>query len=152
MKATRRRALLIPVLAGVGVLSATPAMAGPCETMAGARWVVYFERDWNSVRHISTGVLDFREGTDFAAGYFGFAPAASVSNNMSNIAPNGWLRGLACQNLSASTAVIVSIEPWSVFHMTPEASGQSAAIRLSETGHIVGWASRLPNPPTDGRR
>ena len=150
-----RRSLtgLLVLLAAATV--AMPALAGPCERMSGARWVVYFERDWMGVRNMSTGSIDFRSTLIGAPAFFARGPTNAPNgypHNASSPRQHGEaeMRGASCVNQTEPVAVI-SLNLTDAFRVSVAPDGRSGLV-MSDQGVQIGWAERLPTPPPSPTR
>ena len=145
-------AALVVALFSIG----TPALAGPCERMLGARWLIYFERNWDGVLHMTVGTIDFASISGAGAkAYVAFGPAYRTGQ-LPNPAGLGYphgagqLRSAGCINLTEPMAS-VSLNTSGDMHIAVAPDGQSGVIH-SLDGTPIGYAERLPPPPVTPQR
>lgn len=134
------------VFAGAAVLlAAAPAFAGPCEQLAGGRWVFYLEG--RSPAHVETGVLDFRDGVTGGLIFKASGPLPFPAGALATPFPHGsssWVRAGACINQPGNVARLsfpVAMD------LTVAADGRSALMSGNlggGQGAATGWATREP--------
>ena len=129
------------------LLVAAPAFAGPCEQLAGGRWLYHLSG--GSPGQIVTGVMDFRDGSGAdpqvqrGLVFFAFAPApfpAQVTGVPLAHGSSGWGRWVQCTAMPGNVARLsraISVD------LTVSADGKSA-VASGYYGGLSGWAAREP--------
>lgn len=138
---TRISAALIAAAALLG--SAGAASAGPCEQLAGARWLHYI--DGGTPARAGVSVLDFRGGVVGATIFAAAGPTPFPSSNPS--APYG---ASYVQQVTGCTAqgnvATISINVGASVLVTVSADGKSATtVGGQNLPGMTGWAVRQPN-------
>lgn len=127
------------------LLGAAPAFAGPCEQLAGARWVFYLEG--RSPAHVETGVMEFRDGVAGGLIFKASGPLPFPAGALATPFPHGsssWVRASACLNQPGNVARLsfpVAMD------LTVAADGRSALMSGNlggGQGVATGWATREP--------
>ena len=138
---TRTSAALIAAAALLA--AAGTASAGPCEQLAGARWLHYI--DGGTPARAGVSVLDFRRGVVGATIFAAAGPTPFPSSNPS--APYG---SSYVQQVTGCTAqgnvATVSINVGASVLVTVSADGKSATtVGGQNLPGMTGWAVRQPN-------
>ena len=127
------------------LLTAGPALAGPCEQLAGGRWTFYLEG--RSPAHVETGVMDFRDGVTGGVIFKTSGPLPLPPGALATPFPHGsstWIRAGACLNQPGNVARLGFPLAMDV---TVAADGRSAGMSGAiggGQGLVTGWAAREP--------
>lgn len=134
------------VLAGsAALLAAAPTLAGPCEQLAGGRWVFYLEG--RTPAHVETGFMDFRAGVLGGLIFRATGPTPFPGSVLATPYPHGsslWIRSGECLAQPGNVARLsfpVSMD------LTVSADGRSAVLTGAfggGQGVVTGWATREP--------
>lgn len=139
------------VLAGsAALLAAAPALAGPCEQLAGARWLYHLEG--GSPAQVVTGVMDFRDGpgsnlqVQRGLVFFAYTSApfpAQVTGVPLAYGSSGWGRWVQCTPQPGNVARLsraITVD------LAVSADGRTA-VATGYHGGLTGWATREPASP-----
>lgn len=127
------------------LLVAGQAAAGPCEQLAGARWLFYLEG--RSPAHVQTGFMDFRNGVSGGLIYKAHGAMPLPTGAHATPLPHGqasWVRISECITLPGNIARLgfpVAMD------VTVAADGKSFVMTGSlggGQGQSTGWAIREP--------
>lgn len=140
------------VAGSAALLAAAPAFAGPCEQLAGGRWLYHLEG--GSPAQVVTGVMDFRnwapnQAAQHGVVFFAYAPAAFPSQVIGAPLPHGsaiWSRWVECTALPGNIASLrraISVD------LAVSADGRTAVATSygGGFGGMTGWATREPASP-----
>ena len=126
------RVLLAAFAASVALCGA--AQAGPCEQLAGARWVYYMEGPFGSPGQsmLATGTVDFRRGVNgMSLATMGQTPFPALTQSQvygqSTISRVTGCQLATAQGLPANTALLGDLSGGSSY-WTVSADGRSAAL------------------------
>lgn len=131
------------------MLIAVPAFAGPCEQLAGGRWL-YLVQGGPSAQTV-TGVMDFRDGapsqtTQRGTVFFAFTSGplpAQVTGVPLAFGSSGWGRWVEC---TAQPGNVARLTRAITVDLTIAADGKSA-VASGYNGGLSGWATREPASP-----
>lgn len=127
------------------LLAAGPALAGPCEQLAGGRWLFHLEG--RTPAHVETGFMDFRDGVLGGLIFRASGPTPFPGGVLATPFPHGssmWIRSGECLTRPGNVARLtfpVSMD------LTISVDGQSAVMTGSfggGQGVVTGWATREP--------
>lgn len=142
---------VIAAFAGsVVLLAAAPAFAGPCEQLAGARWL--FHLDGGSSATVVTGVMDFRDGAvgnpqvQHGLVFYAFTSTpfpAQVTGVPLAYGSSGWGRWVQCTSQPGNVARLTRAI---TVDLAISADGRTA-VATGYYGGLTGWATREPASP-----
>ncbi|KQY91906.1 hypothetical protein ASD21_16565 [Caulobacter sp. Root1455] len=139
---TRILSVLIASTALIG--AAAPAWAGPCERLAGGRYLVYLEG--GSPSQLGTGLVDFRGGVVNAPVFSTAGPTPLPSGTPPVVYGASYVQAATCTPLQGEVARVQYSSQASV-DWTVAADGKSAALAGAQnTVGMRGWAARAPAP------
>ncbi|MDI1326912.1 MAG: hypothetical protein PSV23_08965 [Brevundimonas sp.] len=141
--------VLAVVIGSAALLAAAPALAGPCEQLAGGRWLFHVEG--GSPAQVVTGVLDFRDGAPNQSAQRGLVFYASTSDPFPAyvagvplaFGSSGWGRWIAC---TAQPGNIARLSRAITVDLAVSADGRTA-VATGFYGGAAGWATREPASP-----
>ena len=129
------------------LLAAAPAVAGPCEQLAGGRWLYHLSG--GAPAQIVTGVMDFRDGSGAdpqvqrGVVFFAHTPTpfpAQVTGVPLAHGASGWGRWVQC---TAQPGNVARLSRAITVDLTVSADGRSA-VATGYYGGLSGWAVREP--------
>lgn len=138
------------LVGSVALLAATPALAGPCEQLAGGRWLFHLEG--GSPAQVVTGVMDFRDGAgtnpQVQRGMVFFAHAPGPFPSQVTGVPlahgnSGWGRWVQC---TAQPGNVARLSRAITVDLAVSADGRTA-VATGYYGGMTGWATREPASP-----
>lgn len=138
---TRATCVSIALLTLLG--TAGTAAAGPCEQLAGGRWLHYL--DGGSPARAGVAVLDFRNGVVGATVFAAAGPTPFAASNPSVAYGGAYLQQVTACSAEGNVATL-SINVGASVLMTVSADGQSATTAGGQNlPGMTGWAARMPN-------
>lgn len=131
------------VLAAAALLAAAgAASAGPCEQLAGARWVHYIEGGTPARMGVST--MDFRRGVVGATIFAAAGPTPLPASNPSAAYGSSYVQQVTGCTAQGNVAT-VSINVGASVLVTVSADGRSATTAGGQNlAGMSGWAVRAP--------
>lgn len=132
------------------LLAAGPALAGPCEQLAGGRWLYHLEG--GSPAQVVTGVMDFRDGVgtnpQVQRGLVFYAATsdpfpAYVAGAPLAYGTSGWGRWVQC---TAQPGNVARLSRAITVDLAVSADGRTA-VATGYYGGATGWATREPASP-----
>ncbi|KQY28193.1 hypothetical protein ASD38_15965 [Caulobacter sp. Root487D2Y] len=140
---TRILSVLIASTALIG--AAAPAWAGPCERLAGGRYVMYLEGGRPS--QLGTGIVDFRGRAVDGPVFSTIGPTPLPSGAAPGVVyGTSYVQTATCTLLQGEVARVQYSSQSSV-DWTVAADGKSATlIGAQNTVGMKGWAARVPAP------
>jgi len=137
---TRISAALVAAAALMG--GAGTAVAGPCEQLAGARWLHYI--DGGAPARAGVAVLDFRNGVVGATVFAAAGPTPFPASNPSLAYGEAYLQQVTACTAQGNVATLVINVGASVL-MTVSADGKTATtVGGQNLPGMSGWAVRQP--------
>lgn len=141
--------VLAAFISSAALLAAAPAFAGPCEQLAGGRWLFLVEG--GSPARVVTGVMDFRDGAGnqpVQRGLVFFAytetplPAQVTGVPLAH-GDAGWGRWVEC---TAQPGNVARLSRAITVELAVSADGKTA-VATGYQGGMTGWATREPASP-----
>ena len=142
------------VVGSAALLTAAPAFAGPCEQLAGGRWLFHLEG--GAPAQVITGVMDFRDGAgsnpQVRRGRVFFTqtsgPLPAYMNNMLNdglALPYGSSASGRWVQCTAQPGNIARLSRAINMDLAVSADGRTAV--ATRSSGMTGWATREPASP-----
>jgi hypothetical protein len=137
---TRVLAALIASTALIG--AAAPAWAGPCERLAGGRYLAYLEG--GSTPELGVGIVDFRMGFVDAPTLSTSGPTPLPSGTTPVVYGTSYVQTATCTPQAGEVARLQYSSQSSV-DWTVSADGKTATlVGVQNTVGMKGWAARVP--------